>query len=288
MAGDTPKGLWSIWPIRFAILFILLNLTYGLPNAAPFILRDRAHIPITPAEQLICAGVAILLTALLYALLVRGMEKRWPAEIGPGRAVPHFIQGSLIGLGLFSAVYVVLFALHMAAFKGVGSTQDLAFTLGLSLASGVCEEIIFRGVVFRLLEGAMGTLIALILSAALFGLLHAGNKGATTMSTVAIAVEAGTLLALAYTVTRSLWLAIGLHFAWNFTEGGIFGAAISGNPVHGLLDAPISGPAMITGGSFGPEAGLAAIAVCTAAALILLVITIRRGEWVPLRMRLRT
>ena len=58
-----------------------------------------------------------------------------------------------------------------------------------------------------------------------FGLIHAANKGATLESTLAIALEAGILLAASYILTRSLWLPIGLHFGWNFTEGGIFGAA---------------------------------------------------------------
>lgn len=131
-------------------------------------------------------------------------------------------------------------------------------------------------------------LIAIILSGALFGLLHALNPGATLASTAAIAVEAGVLLAAAYLVTRSLWLAIGLHIGWNFTEGGIFGAAVSGGKSHGLITTAFAGPDWLTGGKFGPEASLTAVILCVVVAAVLLAVAIRRGEWKPLRFRFET
>jgi hypothetical protein len=119
-------------------------------------------------------------------------------------------------------------------------------------------------------------------------LLHAGNHGATTASTLAIALEAGILLAAAYVLTRSLWLPIGLHFGWNFTEGGIFGAAVSGGKSHGLIATSFSGPDWLTGGAFGPEASVPAVVLCVITAMILLVLAIRRGEWKPMRFRFAT
>jgi hypothetical protein len=64
--------------------------------------------------------------------------------------------------------------------------------------------------------------------------------------------------ASAYALTRSLWISIALHFAWNFTEGGIFGAAVSGGEINSLLVVPLRGPKYLTGGAFGPEASVAA------------------------------
>lgn len=119
-----------------------------------------------------------------------------------------------------------------------GGLSGLGRALAIAIASAVGEEIVFRGVVFRLLEARLGTTIALVLSAAAFGLLHAGNPGATWGSTLAIACESGVLLGLAYAASRALWLPIGLHFGWNFTEGGVFGAAVSGGQNTGLIVAP--------------------------------------------------
>ncbi|HEY5338613.1 MAG TPA: CPBP family intramembrane glutamic endopeptidase, partial [Rhizomicrobium sp.] len=186
------------------------------------------------------------------------------------------------------AVYAVLAAYGTASFKGFGTTDGLTVALAISVYSAVGEEIIFRGAVYRLLEEGCGTLVAIVLSGVLFGALHAFNPGATAVSTLAIAFEAGILLAAAYALTRSLWLPIGLHFGWNFTEGGIFGAAVSGGHMKGLLNVPLSGPALLTGGAFGPEASIVAVGICLTAAGVMLILAARRGEWKTMRLRWRT
>ena len=90
--------------------------------------------------------------------------------------------------------------------------------------------------------------------------------------------------AAAYAATRSLWFPIGLHLGWNFTEGGIFGVAVSGGPAaKGMLSVSLAGPTLLTGGRFGPEASLVAIALCLAAAAVLLIVTVRNGGWVSMR-----
>jgi hypothetical protein len=75
------------------------------------------------------------------------------------------------------------------------------------------------------------------------------------------------------------WLPIGLHFGWNLTEGGIFGAAVSGGQYTGVIVAPLSGPPFITGGAFGPEASIAAVAVSLGASAVLAWFAIRTGAW---------
>ncbi len=121
--------------------------------------------------------------------------------------------------------------------------------------------------------------------AAAFGLVHAGNPGATWVSSLAIALESGVLLGLAYAVTRTLWWPIGLHFGWNLTEGGIFGAAVSGGQNVGLVSASLSGRPLISGGAFGPEASIAAVAVSVCASAVLVWATVRAGKWRAARMR---
>jgi hypothetical protein len=142
----------------------------------------------------------------------------------------------------------------------------------------------FRGALFRIVEEGFGTTSALITSAVVFGLLHALNPGATVISTTAIALEAGVLLGAAYALTRNLWFPIGLHFGWNFTEGGIFGVSVSGGPTgKGILSVALAGRPLLTGGNFGPEASVIAIAVCLAAGIALLLLTVRRGGWMSLQ-----
>jgi membrane protease YdiL (CAAX protease family) len=132
------------------------------------------------------------------------------------------------------------------------------------------EELLFRGFVFRVLRDVTGMWIALAISAALFGFLHAANPGATAFSSVAIALEAGVLLAVAYAATNRLWLPIGIHAGWNYAEGTIFGTAVSGGVVKStFLHATLTGNSLWTGGAFGVEASIVAIPVCLAAAALL-------------------
>ena len=77
----------------------------------------------------------------------------------------------------------------------------------------------------------------------------------TWFSAIAIMLEAGVLLGSAYFLTRRLWLPIGLHIGWNFTQGGVFGIAVSGHPSSGLLQAVLSGPTWLSGGAFGANLG---------------------------------
>ncbi|WP_030559105.1 CPBP family intramembrane glutamic endopeptidase, partial [Streptomyces exfoliatus] len=105
---------------------------------------------------------------------------------------------------------------------GLGSVTGALGLVGFMAAAAATEEVMFRGVLFRLVEERTGTWIALSLSGLVFGLVHLLNPHADLWGAVAIAIEAGGMLGAAYIATRSLWLPIGLHFGWNFAAAGIF------------------------------------------------------------------
>ncbi|OYY88518.1 MAG: CPBP family intramembrane metalloprotease [Sphingomonas sp. 28-66-16] len=217
---------------------------------------------------------------LAYVLFTRLVEQRPVKEFALEGAVPELLAGLAIGVVLFSAVVGVIAWLGGYAVIGTQPVTVLAPIIGISIVSGVTEEIMLRALFFRIIEGWLGSWIALILSAALFGLLHLGNPNATLVAAFAIAIEAGVMLAAIYMVTRRLWAAMGLHAAWNFTQGGIYGIAVSGFDVQGLLRPRISGPELLTGGEFGAEASLPAMLLCTAFGIALLLLAHRRGRFV--------
>ena len=111
---------------------------------------------------------------------------------------------------------------------GNRARTTLATALGIAAASGYIEEVIFRGVLFRIVEESLGTWLALGTTIALFGLAHLGNPNATLYGAAAIGIEAGMLLGAAYVVTRRLWFAVGVHFGWNFMQAGVFGRVSPG------------------------------------------------------------
>lgn len=218
-------------------------------------------------------GFLIVSTAVLAAYLtgVRWIERRPPHELIHRRGGIEFAAGLGAGMGLFATVMLVLRIAGVYHFTGWGTVAPLAAGFVASLLAAVLEEIIFRGFLFRLLEKLTGMWGALTITSILFGAAHAANKGATIGSSIAIALEAGVLLGAAFALTGRLWLPIGLHLGWNFTEGPIFGMAVSGGAQKGsLLTGELHGSNLLTGGAFGPEASIVAVFVCLIAAVVLL------------------
>ncbi len=239
--------------------------------------------------ELLGTVAGVLAATALYVLFVRVGERRAPAELAPGAAVRSTAVGIVLGSGLFAATIAAIAVCGGYRVTGNGTVSGVVSLLSFALYAGVVEELIFRAVVFRIVEEWAGTWIALALSAALFGAVHLANDDATLWGATAIAVEAGILLASAYVLTRRLWLPIGLHAAWNFTQGGIFGVVISGSGVgrEGLFTGRLSGPTAISGGAFGAEASVFAVAFCLAAAVLLLLWAHRAGQLRPPRWRRR-
>ncbi|WP_375397034.1 lysostaphin resistance A-like protein [uncultured Sphingomonas sp.] len=241
-----------------------------------------------PAGILIVGiGAAAILSAV-YAGFCRFVERRPVRELSLDNALPELGIGIGTGLALFSVVVAVIWAFGGYRVIGYHGAGVLVPALAIAISSGFTEEIFFRGFFFRLTERWLGTWAALALSAALFGALHLGNPHATLLAAVAIMLEAGIMLAAVYMLTRRLWAAIGLHGAWNFAQGGIYGIAVSGGEMDGILRPRMTGADLLTGGAFGAEASLPAIVVATAFGIMLLVVARRRGQFLaPLWIRRR-
>lgn len=230
-------------------------------------------------------GAALVLGAMLvglYFALVWGMERRKARELAPGAR--EALLGIIVGCALFAIVFGVLEMMGVARWRGFSPHFDVVPTLAAALIAAIGEELTFRGGLFRVLDDGFGTAMALLVSALIFGLLHAMNPSATVVSTAAIALEAGVLLGAAYAFSGNLWLPIGIHLGWNFTEGGLFGVSVSGFKAgNGLFSVALAGPTLLTGGRFGPEASIVAVVVCVVAALVFITRAIRKGRWKTLR-----
>jgi membrane protease YdiL (CAAX protease family) len=158
-------------------------------------------------------------------------------------------------IGIF---HYVLFILLLVSFI---STSALLLIL---IGGAIQEELIFRALLFRRLERSFGSWIALGISAFLFGMIHLFNPNGTLVGALAIAIAGGVLITSVYILTRSLWWAIGVHLGWNYFEGPIFGTQVSGHSLPGIFSSTLSGSTAWSGGSFGPEAGLACIILVSA------------------------
>jgi hypothetical protein len=160
-------------------------------------------------------------------------------------------------------IYAFEMAMGWVSFEGwaweTSSPSYVVFSLfallGTFITVGVSEEVLSRGYHLQNMAEAMSPRWAVFLSSALFAVLHLPNPHASAASFVGV-LASGYFLAFAWQRTRNLWLPIGIHIGWNFFEGAIFGYPVSGMPGFNLILQNVSGPEIVTGGGFGPEAGL--------------------------------
>ena len=152
--------------------------------------------------------------------------------------------------------------------------------LSLFLLVGVVEEVIFRGILFRLITDKWNIAVGLTTSSLLFGLAHLGNPGATLWAALAIALASGWLFGMAYAYHQTIWVPIGMHWAWNYLEGGVFGCAVSGTPLdyRSLITPKISGTDLLSGGAFGPEASIICVAIGIGISIVYTVLYIKKRK----------
>jgi len=232
-------------------------------------------------KNVITAVIVAAMALASYIILSRLYEKREITELKFHLFGRNAAIGFLLGIILQSLVILVM---YLNGGYSVQSVNPFLFVLpgfAIAFSSAIFEEILFRGIIFRLTEERLGSTIAIIISAVIFGLLHLLNKNSNIYSAVSIAIQAGVLLAAAYIYSKSLWLPIFLHFAWNFAEAGIYGAVISGNEMtSSLLTAKFSGPAILTGGAFGPENSIQATLFCLIAGIIFIKVSLRQNKFI--------
>jgi hypothetical protein len=209
------------------------------------------------------------------------IERRPVSEVSFAGAPAELGLGALIGAGVMTVSVSILWVGGFYEVEALRSPTVTGEILAMSIQAGYIEEVIFRAIVFRITEEGLGSWWALAISSALFGLAHIGNANATWLSSAAIMIEAGILLGALYMLTRRLWAVAGTHFAWNYIQGGVFGVAVSGTEVDGIVQSRLTGPELVTGGEFGIEASALAVALCVAVAAAVLRLAIRRGHVEP-------
>lgn len=224
--------------------------------------------------------LAAAIVLLAYGLYVRIFERRQVTELSAAGALPELGAGLSTGAVLVACVAALVAAFGSYRIVGMnGGAMGILAPLALMTFVGVLEEVISRGIVFRITEKSLGSWAALAISSLLFGLAHLPGEGAGALA-IAITVVAGVMFAAAYMLTRRLWLAIGIHIGWNYTLGSIFSVAVSGREAKGLFVGMTSGPELLTGGAYGFEASVVTLIVLGLLAACLLRATWKKGRLV--------
>jgi len=278
--GAEPRSLWQrivafpLIAMLIAIGFLIVGITVA------YLIASLAIPPIRGVSiELKFDLVAIPIILLIYKFVIVRLGARPRDDLRIAGSLRPLGWGLLGGFLIFSLIVAVAAAVGVYTITGGGDFSGLAAALIASaIFPAISEEIVFRGVLFRWIEEFGGSWTALILTSALFGAGHLMNPNASTVAAVGIAFEAGVMLGAAYMLTRSLWLPMGLHAAWNFTQGEIYDIPVSGMPVHGIVDARLCCNPLLTGNGFGLEASVIAMGVATVFGLWLLWLAVKRGQ----------
>lgn len=287
------RRFWSHPVTRIVAYFGLCGmLLLGLGGAVwGGLTAARVHLwPDDESTIALSYAVAAAAVVLAYVVMVRRVDGRSLASAGLALKgmLTETGAGLVIGAGLFSVVIAVMECLGSYRIDGVNWHFQPLVPLSLFFALGLFQEVPMRGYLLQTIERRGGTAWAVGVTSALFGLLHLGAPvdGLTTaqwlVGPVLIMFETGLLFAGGYLLTRRLWLPIGLHWGWNFFESSVFGLPNTGSwgdAPNTLFQDRTSGPFLLTGGAFGPEASLPCLVVGTAAGVLLLWLAWRRGQW---------
>jgi len=299
------RALWRLGLsiVLFGVLTVALGIGFQLFAIRSAIVGVLSGVVPESTVSAVLRVVGLLVTAAGAVLAVwvagRFLDRRpfrafgfrfdrgWWLDLGFGLA---------LGAGLMTAIFLVELVAGWITITGTalsslgaGVAIELLVALVLFVVVGIYEELVFRGYLLtNAAEGIVGIpfvgprsaiALATLLTAGLFGAVHAANPNATLVSTLNIAF-AGVFLAMGYLLTTDLAIPIGLHVTWNLFQGTVFGFPVSGTDLGAsVVRIQQNGPAVATGGSFGPEAGLVGLAAMVVGiALTVAWVRVRRGS----------
>jgi len=310
------RRLRAFWRLLFQTIFLLLfsslissavviitimlmgmdinTLSGSFTSVEENVMNLMMNEPVLMAASNLASLLAITLSIFLAGLI---LDRRKFGDFGL-----HFCKAwwldFLFGLGLGAILMVIIFLVELGAgwitiegfFHSSRHPFGVSLLLGLFtfICVGIQEELLSRGYHLRnLAEGlnlpflnpGVALLLGYLISSCVFGLLHLGNPGMTTVSTINLML-AGLFLGLGYLLTGELAIPMGLHITWNFFQGRIFGFPVSGlSSETALVAIRQGGPVVWTGGEFGPEAGiLGLLAMILGVVLTILWVRWRKGK----------
>jgi len=266
--------------LRFPLTRILLALVFFM---VPFLLIQAASTNLLEAKLYSRLGqlLGAVMGCLSYAFYVTRIEKRAVSELGLKGALGEYGAGFALGGLMVCASVASIAALGgLRALSLAPTSSVIILPLLMHIAVGLIEEMMLRGIFFRVVQESVGSWLALLASGLVFGGMHLVNDNTSALGIANIAA-AGVFFAAAFMLTGRVWLCAALHAGWNFVQDGVFSLAVSGHKVkNGLLTTQLSGPDWLTGGAFGIEGSAVDLVLVLLASAAMVLLVQRRGRMV--------
>jgi membrane protease YdiL (CAAX protease family) len=283
-----PTGIFG--KIRnFPLMRILLAICFIIPVLAinaGIVYGVISNLPEPAATYVDIARMVLTFFALMYMwrAYCRIIEKREAYELGTRRALPEFLLGVILALSVVGTTVFIFFQAGIYQIGSFNAPLIIVSSLATYMTGSLMQEIVARLIVYRLTEEFLGTWAAIAISALFFGIAHAANPNQTALSTFNLIITSFLFIG-PFMLSRRVWMVLGMHFGWNFTQTGIFGMPNSGIPIPGYITPIIDGPDWLTGGSVGIENSVLTVGLSLVLSAILMVVVIRRGQIVKPRWR---
>ena len=278
-----------IWAIILSLIFMYGGSLMGSLATVPLFLALR-NIPLffnnKDLLSLLITLFSFAFISLLVFFRVKVIEKRSFSSIGFNKNnwLKKYSLGFFIGLAMMSIIVLILFPFGYITVEknpiqpvGISAIASVLVILFGWIIQGATEEIVTRGWLLNVLSTKYNIGVGLLISSTLFGLMHLTNPNVNYIAVINI-ILVGLFYGLYVIKTNDLWAVCGMHSAWNFAQGNIFGFKVSGLDVSigSLIDLNLVGSDFVTGGIFGPEAGITATFILLASIGILLFIDKKR------------
>ncbi len=257
-----PKNQWK----RVLKIFIPYILTVGIFQAiAAYFMgidyRNYNQPNISTFQFFVLNIVGLLGTVLIIGVSRKYVDKESFKSLGfeTTYLIKDILKGLIMGFIIMAIGFLVLITFKQIQFKEL--QYDVSdFTLGIVLFIVVAfsEELLVRGYILSNLMASCNKYLALIISSAIFSLLHSFNPNINAFAFMDLFLS-GILLGLSYIYTKNLWFPIALHFSWNFFQGTIFGFNVSGLKVYSIIRIENHQSTIWNGGVFGFEGSIFSI-----------------------------
>ena len=274
-----------IWAIILSLIFMYGGSLIGSLATVPLYLA-LLNVPLFFNNQNLLSLLITLFSFAFISLLiffrVKVIEKRSLSSIGFNKNnwLKKYSLGFLIGLVMMSIIVLILLLFGYITVEknpiqpvGVSAISSVLVILFGWIIQGATEEIVTRGWLLNVLSSKYNIGFGLLISSTLFGLMHLTNPNVNYIAVINI-ILVGLFYGLYVIKTNDLWSVCGMHSAWNFAQGNIFGFEVSGLDISvgTLIDLNLVENDFITGGVFGPEASIVATFVLLLSIIILLFI----------------
>ena len=282
LLSQAPKETQFNRVMQFPLVRIVLALAALVPGVVVFNLLYGRMLERGSRWSSYAGDVGAVIVAALvyicYRYYAKWVEKRPAWELSGRQAVREAGFGLGLGAGLVGLGLVSILLLGEYRVVGTQPWVVLFHALFVFGMLAFMEDLLYRVVLFRLLEEWLGTWISVVVVAVVFGLAHLVHEEATAVSTLAIALQ-DLILAGAFILTRRIWLCWGIHWGWNFAQDGVLGMPNSGvTYLPSWIIPEVSGPTWLTGGSIGIELSVLGVVLSIAVGVVLLKLAWDRGQ----------